>query len=353
MLREGMEEGAFGVSTGLDYPPGSYADTDELVALSVQAARLGGIYHTHVRYGLGDRFLDPFREAIDIGRRSEIPVHITHFYQRVPVAGGAGRMLGLVEEARAGGLDVTFDSYPYTLSSTRLLIVLPEWAQEGGPARLMAVLRSPEARSRLREEVEPRGPSWQEMWLTNFARERNHRFEGRSVAEAAAMLGMHEVDAVCDLLVDEDLRVCYVTAGGNGNTLPKFVAHPQSMVGSDGVLLGDYPSPRTYGTFPVILSEFVRMEGYLSLREAVRKMTSFPAEAAALKGRGLIKEGFAADLVVLDLAKVQDLATYEEPRRYSAGFPFVAVNGVLVVDGGRITGAAPGKALRGPGYRAP
>jgi N-acyl-D-amino-acid deacylase len=346
MLREGMEEGAFGISTGLDYPPGSYADTDELVALSVQAARLGGIYHTHVRYRLGDRFLDPFREAIEIGRRSEVPVHITHFYQRVPVAGGADRMLGLVEEARAGGLDVTFDSYPYTLSSTRLLIVLPDWAQEGGPARLMDVLRSPEARARLRDEVEPRGPSWQEMWLTNFARERNHRFEGRSIAEAAAMLDRHEVDAVCDLLVDEDLRVCYVSAGGNGNTLHKFVAHPQSMVGSDGVLLGDYPSPRTYGTFPVILSEFVRMEGYLSLREAVRKMTSFPAQRLGLSDRGLLRDGMRADIVVFDPAAIAAPATRSRPKQFPNGVDHVIVNGSVVVDGGRHTGALAGRALR-------
>lgn len=346
MLREGMEEGAFGVSTGLDYPPGSYADTDELVALSAQAAKLGGIYHTHVRYALGDRFLDPFREALEIGRRSEIPVHITHFYQRVPVAGGAGEMLGLVEQARADGLDVTFDSYPYTLSSTRLLIVLPQWAQEGGPARLMAVLGSPEARKRLREEVLPRGPSWQEMWLTNFRRQHNHRFEGRSVAEAAAMLEKHEVDAVCDLLLDEDLRVCYVTAGGNGNTLPKFVSHPQSMVGSDGVLLGDHPSPRTYGTFPIILSEFVRMEGYLSLREAVRKMTSFPAQRLGLSDRGLLRDGMRADVVVFDPAAVGAPATRSRPKQYPTGIRHVIVNGRIVIDEGRHTGALAGRALR-------
>jgi N-acyl-D-amino-acid deacylase len=251
-----------------------------------------------------------------------------------------------VEEARAGGLDVTFDSYPYTLSSTRLLIVLPEWAQEGGPARLMAALRSPEARRRLREEVEPRGPSWQEMWLTNFAREHNHRFEGRSVAEAAAMLDRHEVDAICDLLLDEDLRVCYVSAGGNGNTLHKFVAHPQSMVGSDGVLLGDYPSPRTYGTFPVILSEFVRMEGYLSLREAVRKMTSFPAQRLGLGDRGLLRDGMRADVVVFDPAAILAPATRTRPKQYPNGIDYVIVNGSVVIDQGRHTGVLAGRALR-------
>ena len=346
MLREGMEEGAFGISTGLDYPPGSYASTDELVELSKQAARLGGIYHTHVRYQLGDRFLDPFREAIEIGRRSGAAVHVTHFYQRVPVAGAAERMLRLLEDAREEGVDVTFDSYPYTLSSTRLLIVLPGWVQEGGPKRLLDALGEPDVRERLRREVSPRGPSWQEMWLTNFRKPENHVFEGRSVAEVAAMLGKPEVDAICDLLVAEALRVCYVTAGVNGNTLPKFVAHPLSMVGSDGVLLGDFPSPRTYGTFPVILSEFVRMEGFLSLREAIRKMTSFPAQRLGLEDRGLLRDGMRADVVVFDPDAVSAPATRTLPKQHPTGIDFVIVNGELVIASGRHTGALPGRALR-------
>jgi N-acyl-D-amino-acid deacylase len=346
MLREGMEEGAFGMSTGLDYPPGSYATTDELVALCKQVANLGGIYHTHVRYSLGDRFLDPFREAVEIGRRSGAPVHVTHFYQRNPVAGAARAMLGLLEDAREEGLDVTFDSYPYTLSSTRLTIVLPGWVQDGGPRRLFAALRSPEARERLRREVGPRGPSWQEMWLTNFAKPHNHDLEGRSIAEVAAIRGTSEVDAVCDLLLDEDLRVCFVTAGANGNTLPKFVAHPLSMVGSDAVLLGDFPSPRTYGTFPVILSEYVRMEGFLSLPEAVRKMTSFPAQRLGLSDRGLLRDGMRADIVVFDPAEVSAPATRRAPKQYPSGIEFVIVNGTVVVESGRHTGELPGRALR-------
>src|SRR5262249_8325448 len=152
LLRTGMEEGAFGISTGLDYPPGSYADTAELVDLSREAQRLGGIYHTHVRYSLGDRFLDPFREALDIGRESAIPIHITDFYHRTASGGGARRMLELVEGARDEGLDVTFDSYPYPLSSTRLLILVPQWAHDGGPEKLKAVLADPAVRPRLRQD---------------------------------------------------------------------------------------------------------------------------------------------------------------------------------------------------------
>ena len=157
LLRTGMEEGAFGMSTGLDYPPGSYADTAELIELSREAARLGGIYHTHVRYSLGDRFLDPFREALDIGRGSGVPVHITHFYHRTTSPGGASRMLGLVEDARDEGLDVTFDSYPYPLSSTRLLILIPQWAHDGGPEKLKAVLGDQAMRERLRKDMAPAG----------------------------------------------------------------------------------------------------------------------------------------------------------------------------------------------------
>src|SRR5437899_5632602 len=160
LLRTAMEEGAWGMSTGLDYPPGSYADTAELIHLSREAGRLGGFYHTHVRYGLGDRFLDPFREAIEIGRRSEIPAHITHFYQRTTAPAGARRMLALVEDARDEGLDVTFDGYPYAYSSTRLNIVIPQWAFDGGLDRLRDKLRSPAARARTPGEMAPRAAAW-------------------------------------------------------------------------------------------------------------------------------------------------------------------------------------------------
>ena len=157
IIREAMEEGAVGMSTGLDYPPGNYADTDELVELSKQVVDLGGIYHTHVRYGLGDRYLDPFREALAIGERSNIPVHITHFYQREPSTGGGRGLLRLVEDAAGTGQDVTFDSYPYVYGSTRLLIMIPDWVHNGGPERMKQVLASPEAREKLRNEIRPRG----------------------------------------------------------------------------------------------------------------------------------------------------------------------------------------------------
>jgi N-acyl-D-amino-acid deacylase len=346
LLRTAMEEGAWGMSTGLDYPPGSYADTAELIHLSREAARLGGIYHTHVRYSLGDRFLDPFREAIEIGRGSGIATHITHFYHRSTAPAGARRMLELVEDAREAGLDVTFDCYPYIFSSTRLNIVIPQWAFDGGPARLRATLASPEARARMKKEMGPRAVSWHEMWVTHFKRPENHRFEGRSLAEVAEMRGQDVVDAICDLLLAEDQQVSYVSAGANAGTLPKFVAHPLSMVGSDAVLIGDYPSPRTYGTFPIILAEYVREDRFLSLPDAIRKMTSFPAQRLGLPDRGLLRDGFKADVVVFDARNVKAPATRREPKQFPIGIDYVVVNGRVVVEAGRHTGVLAGRALR-------
>ncbi len=346
LLREGMEEGAFGLSTGLDYPPGSYADTEELVQLSRAAVRLGGIYHTHVRYSLGDRFLDPFREALDIGRHSGVPVHITHFYQRTTSLGSAEQMLGLVEDAREAGLDVTFDSYPYLYSSSRLLIVIPQWAHSGGPEQLKAVLRSTEGRKKLAQEVRPRGASWEETWLTNFKMVHHHRYEGRSVAEIAEMMDKEPVEAICDLLLAEDLRLSFVSASANGATLPKFVSHPLSMVGSDALLIGEYPSPRTYGTFPMILAEFAREERFIELPHAIRKMTSFAAQRLGLPDRGLLRDGSKADIVIFDAQRVKAPATRTQPKQFPIGIDYVIVNGIIVVDHGDHTGALVGRALR-------
>ena len=346
IIRESMEEGAVGLSTGLDYPPGGYANTDELVDLCEYVADLGGFYHTHVRYRLGDRYMDPFREALEIGDRSGIPVHITHFYQRVPSAGGGHGLIGMVEDAAASGQDVTFDSYPYVFGSTRLLIMVPDWAHNGGVGRLKEALASEDARKRLRQEMQPRGPSWDNVWLTYFKRPRNHKYEGLSVEAVAALRNQQPVDAICDLLLEEDLQTCYVSDGANGNTLPAFVAHPLSMVGSDAVLLGDFPSPRTYGCFPVILAEYVREENQMSLPEAIRKMTSFPAQRLGLADRGILRDGMKADVTVFHPKNVKAPATRTQPKQFPIGIEYVIVNGSLVVDGGEHTGALPGRALR-------
>jgi N-acyl-D-amino-acid deacylase len=192
----------------------------------------------------------------------------------------------------------------------------------------------------------PRAAAWQDMWLTNFKQPRHHWFEGRSIAEVSERMDKDPVDAVCDLLVEEDLEVCYVSAGGNLATLPKFVSHPLSMVGSDAVLIGDYPSPRTYGCFPIILSEFVREERFLSLPDAIRKMTSFPAQRLGLPDRGLLRDGFKADVVVFDPRTVRAPATRTQPKQLPVGIAYVVVNGQVVIDGGRHTGVLAGRPLK-------
>ncbi len=352
MLREAMQAGALGVSSGLDYPPGAYATTDELAALAAEAGRNGGFYHTHVRYALGDRYLDPFREAIEIGRRGAAPAHITHFYHRQTFPGGPGPMLALVDDARAEGLDLTFDSYPYEWASTRLLIMIPPWAQAGGPGPTRERLADIGVRERIRQELAERGVlfagkgAWHDVRLGYFTRPANLRWEGRTLGELIDDRGEDPVDVLCDLLLDENLHVNEVTPGPWSETLPHFLRHPVGMIGTDSTFVGAKPSPRTYGSFPRILGQFVRDEALLSLEEAVRKMTSAPAARLGLTDRGLLRDGLAADLVVFDPARVRSNATYEEPRQFPDGIEYVVVNGELVVDGGTHSGARPGRVIR-------
>jgi N-acyl-D-amino-acid deacylase len=350
LLRDAMGDGAVGLSTGLDYPPGSYATTDELATLTREAARAGGFYHSHVRYALGDRYLDPFREAIEIGRRAEAPAHLTHFYHRETHPGGPEPLLALVDDARAEGLDVTFDSYPSEWASTRLLIQLPGWIQEGGPAPLKARLAEASARTRLRAEfaqdAHTRPAGWGDVRLGAFRRPELLRWESRSVADVMAETGDDAVDVICDLLLAEDLGVNQVTAGPWSETLRPFIAHPIGMVGTDSTFIGAKPSPRTYGSFPRILGQFVRDEALLSLEEAIRKMTGAAAARLGLRQRGLLRDGALADIVVFDPATVRSNATYDEPRRFPDGIEHVIVNGVAVVSEGAHTGAMPGRAIR-------
>jgi N-acyl-D-amino-acid deacylase len=351
-LREAMEEGAFGLSSGLDYPPGAFASTDELATLTSEAARLGGFYHTHVRYALGDGFLDPFREALEIGRRGDGPVHITHFYRRAMAPGPAEQLIGLVEAARGTGLDVTWDTYPYEWASTRLLIMLPPWVQAGGPGPLKERLADQAIRARLRDTLAAPGRDdagrtpWDDLRLGQLSTARYRPYEGRTLGELMSDSGADVVDAVCDLLLAEDLRPNQVTPGPAHGSLGPFLAHPLSMVGTDSTFVGAKPSPRTYGSCPRILGEFVRDLGVMTLETAVRKMTSAPAARLGIPDRGILRDGMKADLVVFDPATVRSTATYEEPRSFPEGIPYVMVNGVPVVDGGEHTGATPGRALR-------
>jgi len=352
MLREAMEQGAIGLSSGLDYPPGAYASTDELAQLTAEAAQHGGIYHTHVRYALGDRYLDPFREAIEIGRRGEGPTHITHFYHRQTFPGGPGPMLALVDNARAEGLDVTFDTYPYEWASTRLLIMIPPWVQAGGPMPTKERLADPGVRDRIRRELADRGVlyagrrAWDDVRLGAFGTPAMLRWEGFTLGDVIADRGEDPVDVLCDLLLSEDLRINQVTPGPWTETLRDFIRHPVGMIGTDSTFIGARPSPRTYGSFPRVLGQFVREEALLSLEEAVRSMTSAAAARLGLENRGMIADGFMADLVVFDPATVRATCTYDEPCRYPEGIEWVVVGGDVVVERGEHTGARPGRVLR-------
>lgn len=351
MLREAMEQGAIGLSSGLDYPPGAYADTDELAQLTAEAARHGGFYHTHVRYDLGDRYLDPFREAIEIGRRAQGPTHITHFYHRQTFPGGPAPMLALVDDARAEGLDVTFDTYPYEWASTRLLIMIPPWAQAGGPARTKERLADPAVRERIRHDMAERGVlfagrgTWDDVRLGAFRTPGYRAWEGRTLGELVAERGEDPVDVLCDVLLDEDLRPNQVTPGPWTETLREFIRHPIGMIGTDSTFVGDWPSPRTYGSFPRVLGQFVREEALVSLEEAVRSMTFAPAQRLGLPDRGLLRDGFIADLVAFDPARVRSNATYDEPRRFPDGIEWVVVGGQVVIDRAEHTGMRSGRVL--------
>ncbi len=346
LTRQGMRDGAFGFTTGLTYAPGAYSNTDELAAIASVAAQEGGFYCTHARYTLGDRLLDPFREALEIGRRSGAPVHISHYHS--PVAGLGVQMTGLVDDARNGGQDVTFDQYPYPAASTILHSLLPYWVHAGGPQALLTRIADPNVRNLMVRAVEPQwgGQTLDNYIFAHIASDKNKEWEGRSLEELADHRGGRMVDAVCDLLLEEQLQVAFVARTGNLENIREIASHPAQMIGTDAILTGGRPNPRTYGTYPYVLSQFVRNEGLFTLEEAIRKMTSAPARRLGLADRGEIRDGARADLVVFNSATVDTAATFDDPMQYPVGIDYVCVNGQLVIDNGRHTGALPGRALR-------
>ena len=355
VTREALEEGAWGLSTGLDYPPGAFASTAELTELAKVSARLGGFYHTHTRANLRAKgILAPWEEALDIGRGSGSAVHLTHYRQGSQGVGSHLDYLGLVENARDEGLDVTFDCYTYPYSSTMAAIAMPHWAKEKGPEGLMAFLGDPEARNKIKSEmisVTSAGTlfgltKWNNTWLTNFTEPHNAIYDGKSVGQIGEMRDQEPADAFLDLLLDEKLKLTSIGLGTNAQTLPAFVSHPFGMIGSDALLFGEYPNPRSYGCFPIVLAEFVRAEKHLRLPEAIRKMTSFPAQRLGLPDRGLLRNGLKADIVIFDPLTVKALATKEDPKQYPVGIEYVIVNGQVVIENGANTGALPGRALR-------
>ncbi|MCL0099627.1 D-aminoacylase [Dehalococcoidia bacterium] len=345
VVREAMEEGAWGMSTGLDYEPGAFADTEELVALSKTVADMGGFYHTHTRSALRAKsLLAPWHEALDIGRRSGIPLHMTHYRQSAQGVGSHLDYLNLIENARDEGMDVTFDCYTYPYSGTHFIINLPSWAKDGGPERTIAALKSGEDRARMKREISME--KLKDNWLTAFARPQNKKYDGMLLTDIAKLRNQDPYDAIFDLLIEENMGISVVSLGTNQHTLPAFVSHPYGMIASDAILFGEYPNPRSYGCFPIVLSEFVRAEKHLRLPEAIRKMTSFPAQRLGLPDRGILRDGFKADIVVFNPETVKTHATRESPKHYPVGIEYVIVNGQIVIYRGKNTGALPGRALR-------
>ena len=345
LVRQGMKDGAFGFSTGLTYVPGAYSDTNELVELSRTIRPYGGIYVTHSRYSLGDRLLDPFREAITVGKESGVPVQISHYHN--PVRGMGKLMLALVDEARNAGVDVTFDQYPYPATSTLLLSLVPPWVHAGGPQKLLHRIKSRQIRDQMKDAISPQwGGGLEDYIFSHIGSDKNREWEGRSLVDMSKAQKKSMVDTICDLLLEENLDVTFVARTGNLDNIRTILKHPAQMVGSDGILIGNKPNPRTYGTFPYILGQLVREEKLLRLEEAVQKMTSTPAQRLGLKDRGILRDRMKADVVVFNPDTVRATATFEEPKQAPVGIEYVLVNGRLVIDKGKHTGAFPGRALR-------
>jgi len=346
LVARGMEEGAWGISTGLTYPPGSFATTEELIELSKVADRYGGIYVTHVRFTLGDRHVDPIREALDIGTGSGIPVHISHFNSGWPFPGAHRKLLALVDERRSAGLQVTADVYPYIYSSTRLESQLPDWAHDGGMPKLIERMADEAWRTKLAADPDMRRRDPSKTILANFSLAKNKKLEGKTFADAMDILNKSLVDTLCDLLLEENFNLVQIGTNGNSVNVRRFLEHPTTMLGSDALLIGEAVSPRTYGAAPTMLGDLVREEGLLTMADCIRKLTSLPAQTLGLPDRGLLRDGYKADIVVFDAATVSSPATIDNPKQFPVGIEYVLVNGTVVVDRGEHTGALAGRALR-------
>ena len=350
---QSMKSGAFGLSAGLTYAPASFADDDELVALCEAIRPFGGFYQPHHRnYGAGA--LREYATSIDIGRRAGVPVHLTHAHLSFPVNRGRAReLLDLVDASIAAGLDVTLDSYPYLAGSTYLAAFLPSWAQAGGPAAILARLRSAEVCRRIEAEMEAGCDGlqgipvdWYTMSIAGVDAPALAWAVGRTLVDVAARLDVAPFEAFRHVVVEDRARTLGILTIGHEANVRAILAHPSQMPASDGIVVGQRPHPRAWGTFARCLGRYVREQGLVPLEEMVRKMTSAPARRLGLTDRGLIRAGFAADIVALDPATVIDLATYEDPRRHPEGIPLVLVNGVVVKRDGTLLPALPGRVLR-------
>ena len=367
LVREAMEDGAIGVSSALQYAPAPYARTEELIALAGEAGKFGGIYATHMR-SEGDAVLEAIDEAVRIGREGHLPVEIWH----LKAAGQRnwGRMPQLVariEAARAQGVDVSANTYAYTAWFNSFSAFIPPWAHDGGDGKLVARLKDPAARARIRADMlNPKGDwdnEWQEIpgpeaiQIAVVQNQELKPLQGKRLSEVAALWKEDAIDALCDLLIKDGAFTEVAVFGMDEPDVALALKQPWVSVDNDsqgtspeGLLGEEHPHPRAYGTFPRILRKYVREEHLLTLEDAIRKFTALPAQRMRLTDRGVLKAGMAADVVVFDPAAVRDLATFERPNQLSVGMEYVLVNGVAVIAQGKMTGALPGKVLRGPGY---
>jgi N-acyl-D-amino-acid deacylase len=360
LIADGLAHGAVGLSAGLTYVPGMYADDDELVELCSVLRGTGGFYCPHHRnYGM--RALEGYRDSIEIARRASVPLHLAHAHLGYPVnRGRAPELLAMIDEARSAGVDVTLDSYPYLAACTSLHAVLPGWAQAGGTTATLDRLQDPQLREQIRGELEETGSDghhgvpvdWAAVRISGVSSPGNESRVGRTIAEIAGAESERPFDVFCDLVVTDGLATVALLDIGNEDNVREIMRHPCHTGGSDGMLVGDRPHPRGWGTFPRYLGRYVRELGVLGLEDAVRQLTSLPARRLNLWDRGVIRPGMVADIVCFDADTIADTATYEEPRRQPEGIPYVAVGGRLVVDGGRHTGELPGRVLRGPAARS-
>jgi dihydroorotase/N-acyl-D-amino-acid deacylase len=361
MVATAMEDGALGISTGLFYVPGSFTSTEEVIELSKVAADYGGIYISHLREE-AYQLLDSVEETIRIGEQANIPVQITH-HKVIGVEnfGASVDSLRMVDEARARGIDVTIDQYPYTASQTGITALIPQWAQEGGREQLLARIDSPETRQTIKNEVVEKilydrgGGDPKNVFISrnSWAPE----MAGKNLAELTIEAGMepspeNAAEVVFDIIRGGGATAVYHAIGPED--VDRIMRHPATAIGSDGPIgiFGEgSPHPRQYGTFARVLGHYSRERGLLSLEEAVKKMSSQSAVRLGIRDRGFLVEGFYADIAVFDAESIIDRATFENPHQYAAGMDTVLVNGEIVVRNGQHTGARPGRVLHGPGYQ--
>ena len=359
LLADAMEEGAFGLSTGLVYAPGCYAETDEIVELAKVMARLGGLYASHIR-GESDTVLDAAREAIAVGRRAGVAVQISH----LKTAGRANwdktpALLDLLDQGRSCGVDVTGDMYPYTAGATSLGALLPPWMHEGGLAKLLPRLRDRALRERIRHDIEHglegwwnpvRAAGWSGIQISRAPHHRS--YQGLRLHEVATLRQQDPLDTALDLLLAEEGNAGVVLFMMDEGQVRAILQHDRVMIGSDagatapyGILGQGHPHPRAYGTFPRVLGTYVRELKLIALEEAIHRMTGLAAWRLGLADRGLLRSGYKADVVLFDARQVDDHATYETPHRYPSGIAWVIVNGQVVLRRGERLPVLPGRVL--------